>query len=170
MLLRCIRPFRALARLFTAAGTPRQLALGLALGMLIGLVPKGNLTAVLLGVILLASRVHLGAGMLAAAVFSWVGMLLDPLSHRIGQAFLTLDALQPTWAYLYDLPLAPWTALNNTVVLGSLLLGLWLFYPVYRLSELAFACGQPRVVDWLKKYRVGQLLGGAEMLAGWRDP
>ncbi|HUT90400.1 MAG TPA: TIGR03546 family protein [Thermoguttaceae bacterium] len=170
MLLRFIQPLRGLARLFTAAGTPRQLALGLAMGMLIGLVPKGNLTAVLLAVILLASRVNLGAGMIGAALFSWVGMLVDPLSHRIGQAFLTHESLQPTWAYLYDLPLAPWTALNNTVVLGSLLLGLWLFYPVYRLSELAFAHGQPRVVDWLKKYRIGQLLGGAEMAAGWRDP
>jgi len=170
MLLRCIRPLGVLARLFTAAGTPRQLALGLAVGMLIGLVPKGNLTAVLLGVILLASRVNLGTGMIGAAVFSWVGLLVDPFSHRIGQAFLTHESVQPMWAYLYDLPLAPWTALNNTVVLGSLLLGLWLFYPVYRLSELAFAYGQPRVVDWLKEYRIGQLLGGAEMAAGWRDP
>jgi len=169
MLLRCIRPLRVLVRLFTAAGTPRQLALGLAVGMLIGLVPKGNLTAVVLGVILLGSRVNLGTGLFAAAVFSWVGMLVDPLSHRIGQAFLTHDSLQPAWAYLYDLPLAPWTALNNTVVLGSLLLGLWLFYPVYRLGELAFTHGQPRVVDWLTKYRVGRLLGGAEVLAGWRD-
>jgi uncharacterized protein (TIGR03546 family) len=168
MLLRLVRPLRVLARLFTAAGTPRQLALGVALGMLIGLVPKGNLTAVALTLVLLASRANLGTGMISAAAFSWLGMLADPLSHRIGEALLNCASLQPTWAYLYDLPLAPWSGLNNTVVLGSLLFGLWLSYPAYRLSELSFSYGRPRVVEWLKRYRLGQLLWGTEMVAGWR--
>jgi uncharacterized protein (TIGR03546 family) len=165
MLLRLIRPLRVLARLLTAAGTPRQLALGLAMGMLIGMVPKGNLTAVVLTVMLLAGRFNLGAGMVAAAVFSWLGMLVDPLSHRIGQALLTCPSLQPTWAFLYDQPLAPWTGFHNTVVLGSLLLGLWLFYPVYRLAEPAFAHVVPRVVDRLREYRISRLLFGMEMVA-----
>jgi len=168
VLFQLIRPVRVAARAFTAAATPRQLALGFALGMLIGLVPKGNLTALVLAVILLGTRVNLGTGMLSAALFSWVGMFVDPLTHRIGEAFLTIPSLQPTWAYLYDLPLAPWTGFNNTVVLGSLLFGLWLFYPAYRLSELAFERAQPWVAERLGKYRLVQLLRGAEIAASWR--
>jgi uncharacterized protein (TIGR03546 family) len=168
MLLRFIRPLRVLARLFTAAGSPRQLALGLAVGMLVGLVPKGNLTAILLMGVLLASRVNLGTGMIGAVMFSWLAAALDPLSHRIGEALLTRESLQPMWTHLYRLPLAPWTALNNTVVLGSLLLGLWLFYPVYRLSELGFAHGRPRIGQWVARYRIGQVLAGAEIVAGRR--
>jgi len=136
--------------------------------MLIGLVPKGNLTAGLLMVILLGTRVNLGAGTLSAILFSWVGAVADPLTHRIGEALLTNRSLQPTWAYIYDLPLMPWTGFNNTVVLGSLLFGLWLFYPVYRLSELAFERCQPWVVARLGKYRIARLLWGAEIAVGWR--
>ena len=38
-----IRPFRFLVQALTAENTPRQLAWGLAIGVAIGLVPKGNL-------------------------------------------------------------------------------------------------------------------------------
>ena len=168
MLVRLIRPLRVVANLFTAAGTPRQLALGFALGMLIGLVPKGNLTAAALMVILLGSRVNLGTGTVAAAVFSWVGMLVDPLTHRIGEGLLRHPSLEPTWAYLYDLPLMPWTGFHNTVVLGSLLLGLWLFYPAYSLSHWAFDRLQPWALEKIEKYHLDRLLWGTEMAASWR--
>ncbi|MFC1597421.1 TIGR03546 family protein [Planctomycetota bacterium] len=168
MLFRFVRPLRLLARAFTAAGSPRQLALGLALGMLIGLVPKGNLTAGILMVVLLGTQVNLGVGTLSAVLFTWVGGLADPLTHRIGEALLTHRSLEPTWACLHDLPMVPWTGLNNTVVLGSLLLGLWLFYPAYRLSEFVFEHYQPWAIEKLGNYRIVQLLWGAEMAAGWR--
>lgn len=168
MLLRFVRPLRLVARAFTADGSPRQLALGLALGMLIGLVPKGNLTAGVLLVVLLGTQVNLGVGTLSALLFTWVGGLVDPLTHRVGEALLTHPSLQSAWACLHDLPLVPWMGLNNTVVLGNLLLGLWLFYPVYRLGEFAFDHYQPWAVEKLGKYRIAQLLWGAEMVAGGR--
>ncbi len=56
MLVRCIRPIRFLIQGIAGADTPRQLALGFAIGMVIGLVPKGNLTAVALSMILSAER------------------------------------------------------------------------------------------------------------------
>ncbi len=168
MLFPFLRPLRLLARAFTAAGSPRQLALGLALGMLIGLVPKGNLTAAVLMVVLLGTQVNLGVGTLSALLFTWVGGLADPLTHRIGEALLTHPSLQPAWTFFHNLPLVPWTGLNNTVVLGNLLLGLWLFYPAYRLSEFVFGHYQPRALETLGKYRIVQLLWGAEMVAGGR--
>ena len=118
------RPLRYVTQAFLAEDSPRQLALGLALGMVIGLVPKGNLVAICLTVVLFASRVNLGTGMGGAILFSWVGMLCDPLSHRVGQALLRHPALRSWWGLFMDLPLAPWTALNNTVVLGSFILAM----------------------------------------------
>lgn len=168
MFLHLIRPVRLLTKVFAVAATPRQLALGFALGMLIGLVPKGNLTAAALTVVFLGTRVNLGTGLAGAVLFSWIGMLTDPLTHRIGAALLTQASLEPMWAWLYQLPLAPWTALNNTVVLGSLLLGLWLFYPVFRLTELIVRRCQPWAVEKLGKYRIIERLWGTEIAASWR--
>jgi len=168
MFLHLIRPVRLVAKVFTAAATPRQLALGFALGMLIGLVPKGNLTAAALMVVFLGTRVNLGTGLAGAVLFSWVGMLADPLTHRIGAALLTQAPLEPMWARLYQLPLAPWTAFDNTVVLGSLLLGLWLFYPVFRLTELLVRRCQPWAIEKLGKYRIIELLLGTKVTASGR--
>jgi len=155
-----LRPIRFLAKALTAECSSRQLALGFAMGLVIGLVPKGNLIAVLLMTILCASRVNLGAGMLTAFFCSWLGPIVDPVTHRIGLTLLTSRPLEPLWTALSDLPLASWTRFNNTVVLGSLVLGLVLFYPAYRLSKPLFVRYAPQIGDKLRRFRVVQLLWG----------
>lgn len=158
-----LRPIRFLAKALTAESTSRQLALGLAMGVVIGLVPKGNLIAVLLTTMLCASKVNLGAGMLTAFLCSWLGPLVDPLTHRIGLSLLTSRPLQPMWTAFADAPLAAWTRFNNTVVLGSLVLGAALFYPAYRSSQPLFARYAPQIGDRLRRFRVVQVLWGTGM-------
>jgi uncharacterized protein (TIGR03546 family) len=153
VLLWVIRPLKYLFSAISPHDTPRQLALGLALGIAVGLVPKGNLTAVALTVILFGSRVNLGMGVLAAFCFSWVGTLVDPVSHVIGGAILNRPSIQTLLTPLFDLPLVPWTALNNTVVLGSLLLGVGQFYFSYRVSRPFFEKYQPKVLQQFRRFR-----------------
>jgi uncharacterized protein (TIGR03546 family) len=170
MLASIVRLVRSFGQTFTRADSPRWVALGAALGMWIGLLPKGNLCVVVLSVVLLASRANLLAAGVSTAVFSWVGTWTDRVAHRIGLALLTPAWLKPLWVQLFDLPLVPWTRLNNTVVLGSLVLGLVLFYPVYRLSKLGLARYRDRIVEKLQKYRAAKMLAGAEKLMRWRMP
>lgn len=160
-----IRPLRFLAKALTQQDTPRQLAHGVALGALVGLVPKDNLIAVALMTVLCAARINLGAGMLAAFAFSWIGVLVDPLSHRAGLWLLQQDSLAPFWTWLYNLPVVPWTRFNNTVVLGSLVVGIALYYPLLRLSEPPIARIKPRLEERLRRYRVVKALLGAEWTA-----
>ena len=121
--------------LFNAKVDAHQVALGCALGMMLGILPKGNLVALLLSVLFLALRMHLGAAMVSMLVFSVVGYYLDPLTHRMGLLVLTNNLLNGLWVRFYQLPLAPWTSLNNTVVTGSLMLGLTSMAPTYWLSK-----------------------------------
>jgi hypothetical protein len=103
MILWLVQQLLLFRKFVQAQDTPRQLAWGLALGMMIGLVPKGNLLAVVLSMVL--------------------------------------------WLRLYRLPLAPWTSLNHGVVMGSLILGLVMLYPCYRLSLPLFA----RYLAWRRR-------------------
>jgi uncharacterized protein (TIGR03546 family) len=164
-MLRLLRPVQFLAQALTEASSPRQLAWGLALGVLIGLVPKDNLTAAALMASVAALRVNLAAVTLTAFVCSWCGLLFDPLSHRLGYCLLTAGPLRPLWTWLYDLPLMPWTAFNNTVVLGSLLIGLLALYPTYRLSQPLAVRYAPVLSERLQRFRVVRLLWGAELAA-----
>ncbi len=118
--------------------TSRQLAAGVAMGMAIGLVPKDSLfTFALIGILLL-TRANLISAFCSAVCFSWIGPLLDPLTHEIGIRVLTFDPFEPTWAWLIELPLVPWTRFDNSVVTGSLCVGILAAIPVYRLSLLFF--------------------------------
>jgi uncharacterized protein (TIGR03546 family) len=136
--LNFLSPFRYLYKLFTKDDSPKQLAFGIALGVTIGLIPKGNLIAVLLTVLLFAFRTNLGAGLLAIFGVSTFAEKLDPLLHGIGARVLGHPAIYDRMSKLYEQPLMPWTSLNNTVVVGGVILGAALFYPVYHLSEMLF--------------------------------
>jgi len=161
-----LRPIRFFFKALVTDNSPNQMALGFALGVVIGLVPKGNLIAISLMVILGAVRVNLGIGMLTAFVFSWAGMLLDPLTHRIGQALLTAESLLPFWTELYNQPLAPWTRFNNTVVLGSFVLGLLLMIPAFLFGRPVFEKYTPDWSERLRKFKLVQVLHGTEVSAG----
>jgi len=133
--------------------------------MMIGMLPKGNLTVMVLSFVVLATHTNLAAAGLSGALFTWAARWTDPLAHRIGSAILSQPAWQKDFARLYDLPVVPWTALNNTVVLGSLALGLVLFYPIYHLTWEAFNRHQTKIAAKLKDYQVDKVLAGAETVA-----
>jgi uncharacterized protein (TIGR03546 family) len=114
--------------------TPRQMALGFACGMMLGLMPKGNLLAVVVATVLFGTRVSTAMGVLAAAVFSFLSPYYDPLTHWVGESVLTWPLLVPLWRWVSRLPFSAWTSFNNTVVMGNCVVGAAMFYPVYRLT------------------------------------
>jgi uncharacterized protein (TIGR03546 family) len=157
-----LRPFRFFAQALSGESTSKQMAMGFAIGLAVGLIPKGNLLAIAMMMVLCASRVNLGIGLLTAFATSWLGVFVDPVTHRLGLWLLSHETLVPYWTQLYDMPVVPWTAFNNTVVLGSFVMGLLLVYPVYRLSEPGFAKYSPIVAERLSRFRFMRFLWGAE--------
>jgi uncharacterized protein (TIGR03546 family) len=133
---------RTIQRLI-GSSTPHQMAAGFALGMILGLVPKGNLIAVSLCAMLFGLRVHKGLAVAAAILFSLASPWADSFTHKLGAIVLAVDSLQPAYAWLYSLPLAPWLGFHNTVVTGSLLVGAYLAYPAYWLANAACSRLQP---------------------------
>jgi uncharacterized protein (TIGR03546 family) len=138
--------------------SPRVLAASLTFGLVLGFVPKDNLMALVLGVILLTWRFNLTLATTSAALFSGVAAMLDPIADALGRAVLTHPAFAPLFAWLYELPLAPWTRFNNTVVLGSLLLALGLASPMYGWSLMLVMRYRPLVLDWVRHFRFDDLI------------
>lgn len=165
MLLKILKPARLLVKGFMQTDTPRQLAAGLVLGMFLGLIPKGNLFAVAFSVLLLGTQANLVAGSIGAALFTAINTFSDPWAHRIGAWLLEHPKLGGYWAQAYDMPLAPWTNFNNTVVLGSVVLGLALALPLYWLGKWSVTRWRPLVAAQLQAYKVDQVLGHVESVA-----
>jgi uncharacterized protein (TIGR03546 family) len=160
MLSFVVRSLRTVIAALLAGDSPRQLAAGFAIGMVLGLVPKGNLIALSLCVLVFSLRVNTSLALVAAAAFSWAGAVLDPFANKLGLQVLSIGSMQATYASVFNLPLGPWLGFSNTVVTGSLLIGLYFAYPVYWVSLIASERLHPRLIDWVGKHRrASQILG-----------
>ncbi len=131
------------SRSLFAYNAPGQLALGLTIGMVIGLLPKGNLLALTFCLLLFFVRCNKAVGFAAAIAFSFVGPWTDSFARRLGSIALDYGPLQDAYASAFNLPLGPWIGFDNTVVIGSLLVGLYLAYPVYWITKLFFTAIRP---------------------------
>jgi uncharacterized protein (TIGR03546 family) len=160
-----LKPFRLLLKSFVTESTPGQMAFGLAMGVLIGLVPKGNLLAISLGVFLAATRANMAVAAAAAVVVMFASRWLDPLSDAVGVWVLSQPSLQQLWITLYNTPLVPWTDFNNSVVMGGFVLGLLLLFPLYRGSQPVFRRVLPVASVYARRFWIIRVLLGAE----WAD-
>ena len=141
--------------------TPKQLALGVSLGLIFGLLPKDSLLPYVIGTIALLTNANLLTLIASALFFSWVGPVADPFTHRIGGWLLSLDSLESLWTWLYQVPLMPWTRFENTVEMGSLMLGVLSSCPVYSLSKQFFqAYGKP-LFSFIFRNRISRWLVGS---------
>jgi uncharacterized protein (TIGR03546 family) len=122
---------RKLVKILRSAGSPFQVAGGFTLGMLLGFTSFRTLFAVPVVLCIVLLNVNLAGAILGMLIFRFAAYLADPLVHSLGYWILTREVLRPAWTALYDLPLAPYLRYNNTVVLGSLAVGLVLLGPAY---------------------------------------
>lgn len=112
--------------------TPAQIAGGFAAGSLVGLSPFLTLQGILIWLIIFIIDINLSAAILSFTLFSIVAFIFDPFFHWLGYQLLTqIGFLKDFWTTLYNAPVAPLTRFNNTVVMGSLVSGFILFFPVY---------------------------------------
>jgi uncharacterized protein (TIGR03546 family) len=162
-----LRPLRLFAQALTANDSPRQTGWGFALGMMVGLLPKGTLLAILLAMLVCALRVNRSAALLAIGIFSYVGWALDDFAHQLGAIVLLSETMRAMFTSFYNMPLGPYLGFNNTVVMGQLLIGLYLFYPAYFVACWIGRRVQPRLMQFFMRYRVIRWLRGAEVGAQW---
>lgn len=133
--------------------SPHQLALGITMGVMIGLLPKDSLLPYLLGALAILSPGNLLCLFVGLGAGSLIGPHCDPVTHRIGESILTYQPLGSIWATLYDLPLMPWFRFENTVVMGSLALGLIAALPVYFISRKLCELFGPQIYHAIANHR-----------------
>ncbi len=125
---------------------PHQLAWATAFGLLLGIVPHGNLLAVVLLIIVMTLKLnHAMAALTAIATSFLIASRLDPYSHLIGDELLTHPQIHPLAVSAWQLPLVPWTDLNNTVVMGSFLIGIVALVPVFVITYPIFRLFAPQI-------------------------
>jgi len=137
--------FKNLISLFQILGSETRLnslALGVALGFVLGLSPVFSLQSILIFIILLVFRIQFSMAMVSMGLFKLVAYFLDPLFHKVGSMLLELESLKAFWTSLYNAPAVVFTHFNNSVVMGAGVVGFILSPFVFIVSRFL-----------IKKYR-----------------
>ena len=108
-----------------------QIAAGFSWGLLLGLIPAGNLFWIVLFLFSFFFRHHHWSKMLTMAVIKLAMGALTPLVDSVGWEVLHIEALQGLFTSLYNMPFVPFTKFNNTLVAGGLVSGVVLWLPVF---------------------------------------
>jgi uncharacterized protein (TIGR03546 family) len=168
-MLALLKFLQSLAKTLHSEGTPTQIGLGVALGAALGLTPIANAHNLLVLLLLAVLNVSFGAGMLAWGIFVPVGFMLDPVFDRVGH-WLLVDAtsLRPLWTTWDNTPVLALTNFNNTVVLGSVVVWLALFVPLWLASRLAVVRYRTTVGDRIRQAHVYKVLSASSLYNVYR--
>ena len=137
-----------------------QIAAGFCWGLFLGLVPAGNLFWVVFFAGSFLFKHHHPSKLLCMAILKLLSGVTAPLVDMVGWEVLHIEALQPLFTSLYNMPFVPFTKFNNTLVAGGIVSGaiLWLpvfflvclIVPLYR-HTLAPKIRQNKIVKSIKK-------------------
>ena len=127
MLKKIIKFFKAL----NSNSKPSELANALCLGIMLGFIPKNNALWFLIFIFFCFVRINKGLYFVAMIVASQFAWLLDSKFDSIGFYILNYAPLTKTFSMLIDIPFVGFTKFNNTIVCGSLVLGILCYIPLF---------------------------------------
>ncbi len=158
-------PISKLIKAFNSDVAPEQISLGIAFALIVGFTPFWSLHNLLVLLLVMVLRVNGAAFTAGIALFSLLAYLLDPLFHHLGYFILKLPSLNGLWVMLYNSTLWRIENFNNTLVMGSLLLSLLMFVPVYFGSIWTINKYRDHIMAWINKLKLTRFL----KLQGWAD-
>jgi len=141
-----------------------QVAHGVCIGYLIGLMPFMTLQGHVLFLVLFFARINIAGGTVAMVVAGMFAYLLDPVFHKLGYLLLVdIAPLQGIWESIYNMPIAPLSKFNNTVVLGSMVFGIVTYYPVYWAVNKFISTYSKKAQERIKKMKIAKMITGSRV-------
>lgn len=135
MFLRISKNSKRIIAVLSKNRTPSQIAWGIALGMVLGLVPKDNLLAIGLILAIAVLPVNQLMACIAACGLWMTSSWLEPITFYVGVLLLKQTIISSAITTLYRLPLLPWTCIDNALVCGGVATGILSLVPTYLLSR-----------------------------------
>ncbi len=155
-------------KILNSEADPNQIALALCLAMIAGLTPLSSPHNILVLLLVLVLRVNLASFILGLGIFSGFAWIFDGSFHKLGLNLLQQPGLEQLWTNMYNSDFWILSGFNNTVLLGSLIVSLILFIPLYALSLYLIKKYRERVVAWAKKTKFMQIMKGTKIYKAYQ--
>lgn len=159
-----LKLLQQLVKALNSDGTPGQVAAGFAWGAALGLTPLASLHNLLVLAAIMLFRVSVPGAMLGWAVGTPLGFVCDPLFDALGRWLLIdVSSLRGWWTSVTNTPVLALADLNNTIVLGSLVVWVLLSVPLYCSLRFAVAQYRSRIYERLRRARAFQIVQASKL-------
>ena len=151
-------------KILNSDANPSAIASAISLAFVLGLTPLVSPHNLLILLIVLLFRVHLGTFFLAALGFSLLGLILEPSLDEVGLAVLQSDTYQAIWTSLYNTQFGRLSFFNYSTTMGGLFVGIVAFIPLWLLSLFVVKQYRENIMGWIEKNKLVQLLKGSAII------
>lgn len=162
-----LKLLQQLLRALNSDGTPGQVGMGMAIGLAFGLTPLASLHNLVVLAVAMLTTVSFPGVMVGWAVSVPFGFLLDPLFDRVGMALLNSESLAPFFTWVVNTPVIALSRLNNSIVIGSLVVWIALILPSFFLFRMLVARYRVHVYAHVQKWRVVQVLKTSKLWSAY---
>lgn len=161
-----------LAKLLAALNSessPRQIALALALAMIVGFTPFLSLHNLLILLLAFVIKVNLSAFFVGLTLFSALGMLAGGFFAGIGEQILHAQGLESLWTALYQFTWFKLAHFHHTLTLGGLAVAVALFAPVMLLGQWLILRYRVHFKTFIEKFKIVQTLKGSRFYQAYQS-
>ena len=151
-----LRSILKIVKALNSDAHPAQISLAFCFAMMVGFTPFWSFHNLLILLIVLFFRIHIGSFILGLLIFSGLAVILAPVFHKLGLLLLTSPALLGLWTFLYNIPMLKFDQINNTVVVGGFLSAAILFIPLYIILKALIKKYRIRVQNFTKRFKLLQ--------------
>ncbi|MCK4709066.1 MAG: TIGR03546 family protein [Gammaproteobacteria bacterium] len=159
-----ISSFAKIFRLLSSDIEPYQLSLGISLGFVAGLSPFISIQSLMVFILLIILRANISMFFISFGLISIVAYLADPLLVYIGQLVLINPGLNPMFTEMYNNGFWRVLSFNNTVAMGSLLLSVILFIPLFLLFNFLIKKYRNAIEKHWKNSRIFNYIKSSKLL------
>ncbi|GAB4184065.1 MAG: hypothetical protein Kow00108_21570 [Calditrichia bacterium] len=163
-------------KILRSDGTPVQIAVGFSMGMMAGFIPFDTLHVILIWLGVIIFNVSFGAFLFGWIIFSGFAYLFDPLFHDLGYKILVdLSFLKGFFTWLSNTSILALTRFNNTVVMGSTILSILLFVPLFFFIKYFVIYYREHIDAKIQKWKIIQSIKASklyktyEKIKGWSE-
>ncbi len=158
-----IKILKKIIKALGSESSPNQLAFGFALGMILGLTPFWNIHNIIIIFIISLIKVNISSVLLGMAVFGMLAPLFANIFHSFGLKILELEFLKGLWQVLYANSFFVLSKFNNTLVLGSFLISLLLFIPLFFGFKIFAKYYKETLHPKVEKMKITKILKGSKV-------
>jgi len=154
MLTILIKLFKAL----NSEQSPKQLAIGLSLAVILGFTPFMSLHNVIVLLVALWFRVNLTLLIVSYPLFAFIGYLLSSLFEKIGLALLQAPSMLSTWEGFFNTLIGRWSNFYFAGVMGSFVVAVIVAIIIFPIASSMIAVYREKWLEKIAKFKITKLL------------